>query len=148
MHVHVYGGRVVWAKFPCRPSPAAPLRHCKLNNILFLPEPNNFLLSFSGNKDCVLYLGFDRYIGARIFDNSKQNNNATLDHGTTVTKVDGSCGVCAQLLGGNINIQGKGFRGTPQSEITIAFMIKLLQTNGVLHLFETIGGHSKHQDRK
>ena len=102
----------------------------------------------TGNKDCVLYLGFDRYIGARIFDNSKQNNNATLDHGTTVTKVDGSCGVCAQLLGGNINIQGKGFRGIPRTEITISFMIKLLETKGLLHLFETIGGHSKHTDRK
>ncbi|CAB4045328.1 Hypothetical predicted protein, partial [Paramuricea clavata] len=25
-------------------------------------------------------------------------------------------------------------------------MIKLLQVNGLLHLFETIGGHSKHQE--
>lgn len=93
-------------------------------------------------------MGFDRYIGAHILDNSKENNNATLEHGTTVTKVDGSCGVCAQLLGGNIKIQGKGFRGIPRNEITIAFMIKLLQINGILHLFNTIGGHSKHQDRK
>ena len=102
----------------------------------------------SGNKDCVLYLGFDRYIGAHILDNSKENNNATLEHGTTVTKVDGCCGVCAQLLGGNIKVQGKGFRGIPRNEITIAFMIKLLQINGILHLFDTIGGHSKHKDRK
>jgi hypothetical protein len=119
----------------------------KLTAVLLLYHSKTCTFS-SGNKDCVLYLGFDRYIGARIFDNSKQNNNATLDHGTTVTKVDGSCGVCAQLLGGNINIQGKGFRGIPRTEITISLMIKLLETKGLLHLFETIGGHSKHTDRK
>ncbi|XP_028410253.1 uncharacterized protein LOC114532854 [Dendronephthya gigantea] len=115
---------------------------------LFLVFSTLFCLSragLNGNKDCVLYLGFDRYIGSHILDNSMENNNATLNHGATVTKVEGSCGVCAQLLGGNINIQGKGFRGIPQSEVTIAFMIKLLRVNGLLHLFETIGGHSKHQ---
>ncbi|XP_046845785.1 uncharacterized protein LOC124439570 [Xenia sp. Carnegie-2017] len=101
----------------------------------------------SGNKDCVLYLGFDRYIGARILDNSKQNNNSTFDHGSTVGKVNGSCGVCAQILGGNINIQGRGFRGLPSTEITIALMVQLLKMNGVLHLFETIGGQrSAHKD--
>ncbi len=114
-----------------------------------MPEINKFSHVISGNKDCVLYLGFDRYLDTRILDNSKENNNATLDNGATVThNVDGCCGVCAQILGGNINIQGKGFRGIPQTEITIAFMTKLSQINGVLHLFETIGGHSKHTDRK
>lgn len=96
-----------------------------------------------------MYLGFDRYINDKVLDNSKQNNNAFLKGGATVTKVDGSCGVCAQMLGGNIDIQGKGFRGIPQSEITIAFMIKLLKINGLLHLFQTVGGsRSNHKDRK
>ena len=103
---------------------------------------------FSGNKDCVLYLGFDRYTGARVLDTSAQGNNASLANGASVTKVAGSCAVCAQLLGGNIVIQGKGFRGVPQQEITIAFMIQLLDTKGILKLFETIGSHSTHTLRK
>lgn len=81
-------------------------------------------------------------------DNSAQGNNASLANGASVTKVSGSCGVCAQLLGGNINIQGKGFEGIPRQEITIALMIQLLDTKGVLHLFETVGDHSSHSLRK
>ena len=83
-----------------------------------------------------------------MLDTSAQGNNASLANGASVTKVAGSCGVCAQLLGGNIVIQGKGFRGVPQQEITIAFMIRLLDTKGTLKFFETIGSHSTHTLRK
>ena len=56
-------------------------------------------------------MGFDRYNGKRLFDNTKHNNNATLANGALVDKVAGSCGMCARLLGGNIAIDGARFVG-------------------------------------
>jgi len=58
-----------------------------------------------------LYLGFDRYNAAQIFDDSSKDNKATLENGATVTKIEGSCGMCAQLMDGEVVFNGKGFRG-------------------------------------
>ena len=63
------------------------------------------------DKDCSLYLGFDRFNNANLFDDSGHNNKATLENGATVTKVDGSCGMCAQLTDGEVVFDGKTFKG-------------------------------------
>ena len=70
------------------------------NSCLFTDDPN-----------CVLYIGFDRYKAEYLLDDSPYNNKVTLQDGAMVTKKDGSCGVCAQLLGGRISIDGKNFVG-------------------------------------
>ncbi len=66
---------------------------------------------FSDDPNCVLYLGFDRYSAENLLDGSQYNNKAMMQDGVVVTKKDGSCGVCAQILGGRISLDGKKFVG-------------------------------------
>lgn len=59
----------------------------------------------------VFYLGFDRYNGDRLYDDSLHNNNATLKS-AKLEKISGSCGKCVQVCcGGNITIDGAKFVG-------------------------------------
>ena len=66
---------------------------------------------FLEDKSCSLYLGFDRYNGAQLFDDSTENNKATLENGATITKTEGSCGMCVQLTNGEVVFNGKDFKG-------------------------------------
>ena len=50
-------------------------------------------------------------------DDSPYNNKVTLQDGAMISKKDGSCGVCAQLLGGRIVIDGKNFIGTCETTL-------------------------------
>ena len=59
----------------------------------------------------MLYLGFDRYNSENLHDDSPYKNRATLANGASISKIDGSCGVCVQLLGGEVIIDGKNFEG-------------------------------------
>ena len=63
------------------------------------------------DANCVLYIGFDRYKAEYLLDDSLYDNKVTLQDGAMISKKDGSCGVCAQLLGGKIAIDGKTFIG-------------------------------------
>ena len=59
----------------------------------------------------VFYLGFDRYNGDRLYDDSLHNNNATLKS-AFLDKIPGSCGKCARVCcGGTIPIDGAKFIG-------------------------------------
>ena len=59
-----------------------------------------------------MYIGFDRYNAEQLFDDSMRENRAILTNGASVTKLEGSCGVCGQLLSGEIVLDGKNFKGT------------------------------------
>eukprot|EP00794_Sanderia_malayensis_P012811 gene12811-14124_t len=96
------------------------------------------------DRDCVLYIGFDRYRAEYLLDDSPYNNKAMLQDGAIISKKDGSCGVCAQMLGGRISIDGKNFKGRPSTQITVALMVNLVNAAGTHKLFETVGDHSKH----
>ena len=64
------------------------------------------------DNDQVVYLGFDRYNHDVVYDNSKHNNVAQLANGATTTnKESGACGNCAEIIGGNIILNGKTFVG-------------------------------------
>lgn len=96
----------------------------------------------------VYYLGFDRYNGERLYDDSSHNNNATLMN-VQLDKEAGSCGKCAKICcGGQIIIDGSKFVGIPYIEVTIAMMVQLKETSGTIDLFETIGGppRSNHEE--
>ena len=59
----------------------------------------------------VFYLGFDRYNGDRLYDDSSHNNNATLKS-AMLDKIPGSCGKCAKVCcGGGITFDGAKFVG-------------------------------------
>ena len=59
----------------------------------------------------MLYLGFDRYNGERLYDDSQHNNNATFKS-AHLDKVPGSCGMCLEVCcGGGVNIDGAKFVG-------------------------------------
>ena len=59
----------------------------------------------------VFYLGFDRYNGDRLYDDSLHNNNATLKS-AFLDKIPGSCGRCARVCcGGTIPVDGAKFVG-------------------------------------
>lgn len=58
-----------------------------------------------------MYLGFDRYNAEKIYDDSPMRNHATLANGASISKLDGSCGTCLQLLGGEVILEGKRFKG-------------------------------------
>lgn len=66
---------------------------------------------FTEDKDCSLYIGFDRYNSEQLMDDSGHDNKAILANGASVTKIQGSCGVCAQMLNGEIVFDGKNFKG-------------------------------------
>ncbi|XP_048578921.1 uncharacterized protein LOC5512916 [Nematostella vectensis] len=87
----------------------------------------------------VVYIGFDRYNGEHLFDNSPHHNNATLQNGTLISKIRGSCGRCLQLLGGNVKFKGKSFEGIPYIAVTVMMMVQLVDTSGTLDLFQTMG---------
>ena len=63
------------------------------------------------DNDQVVYLGFDRNNNDVVYDNSKHNNIAQLANGAIISKVPGSCGLCAEFIGGNIILNGKTFVG-------------------------------------
>lgn len=63
------------------------------------------------DKACSLYIGFDRYNSEQLYDDSGHDNKATLANGASLSKLPGSCGVCLQLLGGEIILDGKRFEG-------------------------------------
>ena len=59
----------------------------------------------------MFYLGFDRYNGERLYDDSQHNNNATLEM-AELDKVPGSCGMCLKVCcGGGVAIDGSKFAG-------------------------------------
>ncbi|XP_068742646.1 uncharacterized protein [Montipora capricornis] len=88
----------------------------------------------------VFYLGFDRYNGERLYDDSQHNNNATLEM-AELDKVPGSCGMCLKVCcGGGVAIDGSKFAGIPYIEIMVAMMVQLKDVSGKIVLFETIGG--------
>ena len=64
------------------------------------------------DPDCVMYIGFDRYQAEYLLDDSPYDNKAMMQDGAIISKKDGSCGVCAQMLGGRVSIDGKNFVGT------------------------------------
>ena len=69
--------------------------------VCFIPEDYNQ----------VFYLGFDRYNGDRLYDDSQHNNNATLKS-AVLDKVPGSCGMCLKVCcGGGVVIDGAKFSG-------------------------------------
>lgn len=71
----------------------------------------NFSFSFPEDYNQVYYLGFDRYNGERLYDDSSHNNNATLMN-VQLDKEAGSCGKCAKICcGGQIIIDGSKFVG-------------------------------------
>lgn len=66
---------------------------------------------FPEDYNQVYYLGFDRYNGERLYDDSSHNNNATLMN-VQLDKEAGSCGKCAKICcGGQIIIDGSKFVG-------------------------------------
>lgn len=68
-------------------------------------------LFFLEDFNQVFYLGFDRYNGDRLYDDSLHNNNATLKS-AFLDKIPGSCGKCARVCcGGTIPIDGAKFIG-------------------------------------
>ena len=70
-----------------------------------------FLFFFPEDYNQVYYLGFDRYNGERLYDDSSHNNNATLMN-VQLDKEAGSCGKCAKICcGGQIIIDGSKFVG-------------------------------------
>ena len=71
----------------------------------------NFFFFFPEDYNQVYYLGFDRYNGERLYDDSSHNNNATLMN-VQLDKEAGSCGKCAKICcGGQIIIDGSKFVG-------------------------------------
>lgn len=98
------------------------------------------------DPSCSLYIGFDRYNSEQLYDDSGHDNKATLANGASLSKLPGSCGVCLQLLGGEVVFDGKKFQGIPYSGITIGMMLNLINVLGTHELFQTIGDHSDHQE--
>ena len=80
-----------------------------------------FSLFLTEDQDCSLYIGFDRYNAEHLYDDSRNDNKATLANGASISKLDGSCGVCVQLLGGEVIFDGKEFQGN-----------KMWRKNGVI----------------
>ncbi|XP_057312398.1 uncharacterized protein LOC130653922 [Hydractinia symbiolongicarpus] len=98
------------------------------------------------DPSCSLYLGFDRYNAEHLYDDSGHDNKATLANGASISKLDGSCGVCVQLLGGEVILDGKNFKGVPYQGITISMMLNLVNIIGSHELFQTVGDHSDHKE--
>ncbi|XP_012555797.1 uncharacterized protein LOC100204986 isoform X1 [Hydra vulgaris] len=96
--------------------------------------------------DCSLYLGFDRYNAEHLYDDSLRENKATLANGALISKLDGSCGVCLQLLDGEVILDGENFKGLPHLGITIALMVNIVNIRGAHELFQTVGSHSDHKE--
>ena len=74
-------------------------------------QSDNNISFFSEDYNQVLYLGFDRYNGERLYDDSQHNNNATFKS-ARLDKVPGSCGMCLEVCcGGGVSIDGAKFVG-------------------------------------
>ncbi|KAK3699402.1 hypothetical protein QZH41_018563 [Actinostola sp. cb2023] len=84
----------------------------------------------------VAYLNFDR-----------NDDGGDLDKRTRISKESGACGNVASLHhGGSVLLDAAKIQPKPRDAITIAAWIRLDNTKGQHSIFDTIGGHSSHDD--
>ncbi|XP_067047616.1 uncharacterized protein [Acropora muricata] len=93
-----------------------------------------------------IHLSFDKYTQNTLQDDSGNVNNALLANGAQIVPHGGKCGNSANLLGGDVLLDGAHFENVPREGITIATWIRLDTNKGIQSIFDTVGSHSRHRD--
>nr|XP_058966247.1 uncharacterized protein LOC131792849 [Pocillopora verrucosa] len=94
----------------------------------------------------VLYLDLENVQNGRATYASLNGDVTGTDKRTEITKFFGSCGKVARLNNGSeILLNGKQLKMKPRQAVSIAAWIKLDSNKGYHSIFDTVGGHSMHQ---
>ncbi|XP_022799980.1 uncharacterized protein LOC111337872 [Stylophora pistillata] len=93
-----------------------------------------------------VHLSFDKYTQSALLDDSGSENRGFLANGAQIVPHGGKCGNAANLLGGDVLLDGEHFRQIPREGITISTWLKLDTNKGIQSIFDTVGSHSRHKD--
>ncbi|XP_066025158.1 uncharacterized protein [Pocillopora verrucosa] len=94
----------------------------------------------------VLYLDLENVQNGRATYASLNGDVTGTDKRTEIKKFFGSCGKVARLNNGSeILLNGKQLKMKPRQAVSIAAWIKLDSNKGYHSIFDTVGGHSMHQ---
>ncbi|XP_078383686.1 uncharacterized protein LOC144666194 isoform X4 [Oculina patagonica] len=93
-----------------------------------------------------VHLSFDKFTQGALLDDSGSENSGVLANGAQIVPHGGKCGNAANLLGGDVLLDGAHFNKIPREGITISTWVKLDTNKGIQSIFDTVGSHSKHKD--
>nr|XP_058949529.1 uncharacterized protein LOC131777281 isoform X1 [Pocillopora verrucosa] len=93
-----------------------------------------------------VHLSFDKYSQSALLDDSGSENRGFLANGAQIVPHGGKCGNAANLLGGDVLLDGVHFHQIPRAGITISTWVKLDTNKGIQSIFDTVGSHSRHKD--